>query len=282
MCLLNQHIENAHNKSFPCLVCKDILDSEVSLELHKTSHVRNAAEDALNICQICDKKINTTELSTICDHCEFSFHKRCTDLKSKSSGHWRPNIWKCEFCLRTNPDIVILEPAVPSEESTEGQINAPPTGNRTKLPNLTGRQRKSNIEVNNPQLEFLKAQLTSLKVALAQKDAEMKKVLESDKLKAQKIIALNAELQEQGNFITKQCNVTPSTEVPDTISQSTYGTENTRVNFLELKTSSLEQQVTMLMTKMDSFQINLLPSPSCNSKKCETCEDKPSLLYKSM
>ena len=171
---------------------------------------------------------------------------------------------------------MILEPAVPSEESTEGQINAPPTGNRTKLPNLTGKQRKSNIEVNNPQLEFLKAQLTSLKVALAQKDAEMKKVLESDKLKAQKIIALNAELQEKRNFITKQCNVTPSTEVPETVSQSTYGTENTRVNFLELKTSSLEQQVTMLMTKMDSLQINLLPRPSCNSKKCETCEDTPS------
>ena len=102
-----------------------------------------------------------------------------------------------------------------------------------------------------------KAQVTSLKVALAQKEAEFKKVVESDRLKAQKIMTLNAELQEFRNTFIKETSTNISVEPSVISTNSNINDDKIKVHILELKTSNLEQLVNKLESKIDALQINV-------------------------
>ena len=91
---LNEHMKNMHPQIFNCEKCDKLFSNQTEAEEHKTEHARY---DALNTCQVCDTKVSEKELSIICDHCEFSYHKKCTELR-KASGYWKPSQWKCLFC----------------------------------------------------------------------------------------------------------------------------------------------------------------------------------------
>ena len=64
---------------------------------------------------------------------------------------------------------------IDSTNNTDGL----PSVARSKVPVLSGKQRKRNVnvEVNNVQVEFLKEQIKSLKSTLSQKEAELKEVI---------------------------------------------------------------------------------------------------------
>ena len=78
------------------------------------------------------------------------------------------------------------------------------SGGRTKLPTLTGRQRKSNLSTENPETEFLRSQVDTPKSIVSQNDEELKKVKQSNDLKAKRINQLEAQLQEAQKCIGQQ------------------------------------------------------------------------------
>ena len=65
---------------------------------------------------------------------------------------------------------------------------------------LNNRHRKSNLNLDKPELEFLQSQLDSCRSIIAQREAELEKVKESDSLKAKRIMQLEAQLQLQTQF----------------------------------------------------------------------------------
>ena len=226
----------------------------------------------LKLCLECTKEIKDSDRHTVtCSKCLACYHKKCTELKSATGRSWRPNTWHCKTC-RSSPDV---QSTNDTEKDTSELVVIENPSN--KLPNFTGKQRKSNVETN-PQIEFYIAQITSLKVALAQKDTELKKVVESDRLKAQKIMTLNAEIQEHRNnmFIP---NTTSTNDEPTTIVITSDN--NFKVHILELKATNLEQQLSKLESKVESLQINITTRSDyrhvCNESQptsfpCKKCD----------
>ena len=101
-------------------------------------------------------------------------------------------------------DSDALNPSADEFKPAEVQIVATKDvpKNRTK-PIPVGKQRKSNVNLENPENEFLKSQLETCKGLIAQKDLELKKLKESNDLRGKQITNLESLLQEARNFINK-------------------------------------------------------------------------------
>ena len=90
------------------------------------------------------------------DSCSKYYHKKCTEFKSLTGRHWKPSTWKCKKCSyidTATPSTDVIE--IDTNDNPE-HISEPPNGLRPKLPNLTGKQRKSNVTLKlssiNPNL----------------------------------------------------------------------------------------------------------------------------------
>ena len=207
-----------------------------------TEHARY---DAIYSCHSCQIPIQTKELFITCDTCDFVFHKKCTEQK-KLGGHWKPNTWNCQSCGHKNsnevPAIVETAPEVTNEN------------NDMNLPKKSGKHRKSNAaSCQHPEKEFLESQINTLKSVVARREAELKKLQESDKLKAKRIMQLEAQLTEARKF---GCipNATPlhNTETRFENNENTH--ENTLLEKLNKKTTDLEQQMSLLLNKFENLE----------------------------
>jgi hypothetical protein len=69
----------------------------------------------------------------------------CTEFKSATGRHWRPNTWKCK---NKDSDLLVSELGK-LDINEDSDPHAPQTGIRLKPKTFTGKQRKSNVEVNN-------------------------------------------------------------------------------------------------------------------------------------
>ena len=70
------------------------------------------------------------------------------------------------------------------------------TENTDKIPRLSAKHRKSNVNNEHPEKEFLMSQINTLKSIVAKREAELKKSNESNELKAKRIMNLEAQLKE--------------------------------------------------------------------------------------
>jgi hypothetical protein len=114
--------------------------------------------------------------------------------------------------------------------------------------------------VENPDKEFLKSQLDICKGMVAKKDLEVKKLKESNDLRAKGISTLESLLQESRDFIIKQDSSkqydvkTPEMSALPTIT----GDSNNKIFGLEIKTNHLENQLTILASKFETLQFHVL------------------------
>jgi hypothetical protein len=179
---LNEHMANDHAQR---LNCDKHFTDQAEAEEHKTEHARY---DALTTCQVCETKVNEKELSIVCDHCEFSYHKKCTELK-KASGYWKPSQWKCIFC---------------KDNQVDSEITVIVPDNSKKVPQPSRRHRKTNLNIDNPDMELYQSHIDTLKAVNAQKEAENKKLKESNDLKTKRINILEAELEQARSILILQ------------------------------------------------------------------------------
>ena len=67
---------------------------------------------------------------------------------------------------------------------------------------MSGKHRKSKVN-DNPENEFLQATVDTLKSTIAKNDLEIKKLKESNEIKAKRIMNLESQLEEARNTIIK-------------------------------------------------------------------------------
>ena len=134
----------------------------------------------MHTCQVCEKNVGQKDLSIHCDICYFTYHKKCTALKS-ASGYWKPNQWKCLYCKDLN-----------SRTQEENEVTMVQSEKSKKPPPLSKKHRKTNLNVINPDSELYQSQIHTLKAVNAEKEAENKKLKESNDLKTKRINILEA------------------------------------------------------------------------------------------
>ena len=105
------------------------------------------------------------------------------------------------------------------------------------------------------------SQINTLKSVVAKREAELKKVQESESLKTKRIIQLEAQFREATHDGTNN------------ISQDNH--DQQKIYILEEKTNNLEKQVTLLFSKLDVFQHTSSPQPSTEYRyTCEVCDNQ--------
>ena len=251
--------EKQHLTSSKCVKCDKTFSSKSDLDEHAN---KEDCSLPLNFCQVCQITVKNSELSIRCDHCEFNFHKKCTSLK-KATGHWKPSLWKCQFCQNINNQNN------PTQIGNGNKL--PEVDNSKKLPKLAGKHRKSNaIGCDHPDKDFLESQINTLKSIVAKREAELKKVQESDNLKAKRIMNLEAQLNEARKTV---CQVKDFAKDNHDKTSNENQTENIKITNLELKTNSLEQQVTILFSKLETIN-HAKEEPKVSGKifSCDLCE----------
>ena len=143
---------------------------------------------------------------------------------------------------------------------------------------LAGKHRKSNLNLNDPKIEFLQSQLDSCRGIIAQREAELKKIKESDTLKTKRIMQLDAQLQEATNLINKTSSTNPvpvepiMAQLTPNLQSSSH--ENSKILILENKTTSLEIQLTTLSSKLDTIQTMFILGSKTKSCPCAKSADE--------
>ena len=71
-----------------------------------------------------------------------------------------------------------------------------------KQPTFTGKHKKSKVNIASPETEFLQTTVDTLKATIAMNELEIKKLKESNDIKAKRILNLESQVQESRNNIT--------------------------------------------------------------------------------
>ena len=250
---LEVHVLNEHVPSIviQCEHCTQTFTCEANLTTHINLNHNSSSNSGTMNCHSCEMSVKASELCISCQVCKFTFHKRCTSLKS-ATGHWKPRTWKCQVCQ--------LDVEKHNDEATENETVMTLENNPTSKP--SAKYRKSNaISCNHPDKEYLMSQINTLKSVVAKREAELKKVQESETLKTKRIIQLEAQLREARH------------DGISNISQDNH--DQQKIYNLEEKTNNLEKQVNLLFSKMDSFQQNTSPQSSTEYRYiCEVCDSE--------
>ena len=278
---LMKHKLSSHNDSLKCDKCEFTSTSELWFRQHiLTVHAPGFQ------CHECESNINPKDLVVLCSGCEFYYHKRCTNLAKSQGGHWKPKSWKCGHCSsknqteETSTQVSNLN-LNPEAEPFSIAKDKPQEFNHIRTV-LSGRHRRTNINLENPDTELLQSQLDSCRSIIAQREAEVKKIKESDILKAKRIMQLEAQLQEARHMINttssqdKVYTPTPGTSDENLAPNNSH--ENTKVLLLESRTNALEHQLTLLLAKLDTMHSlfsmckQTLPCQPPEPEKMFTCD----------
>ena len=224
-----------------------------------------------------------------CSKCIFVFHKRCTDRKD-ARRNWRSSFWSCQRCSFT-PII----PAITSDQQEAAGDTLNPDAFLPndaavipsvvqKQPTFTGKHKKSKVNIVSPETEFLQTTVDTLKATIAMNEIEIKKLKESNDIKAKRIFSLESQVQEARNhLVSHKCQISENTT--DNPIDVTDKHQEDKFNSLENRTNSIEETITNLTSKIENLQINLATKSSdasmiTNSRSqeilktylCESCD----------
>ena len=113
--------------------------------------------------------------------------------------------------------------------------------------------------------------MDTCKGLIAQKDLELKKLKDSNDLRGKRISNLESLAQESRNFIIKQSKLFKHNDVTipydlqagassncDHVNQAYSYSESNKINDLESKSNSMQHQITLLTSKLDTLQFQFL------------------------
>ena len=158
-------------------------------------------------------------------------------------------------------------------------IAAPRT---STLPQLSGKHRKSKVNDERPESEFLKATIDTLKATIAKNDLEIKKLKESNDIKAKRIWNLESQVEEAKNSMINHICPNLDKEIPKTPEPFEAqverpimnGYEGSKVATLETRTNNIEHNISILTSKLDNLQFNILLSEKNIVKTQETSNNQ--------
>ena len=244
-----QGVEVEDLNEIQCDKCTNTFTNKQSFERHVELHFyADNLSTAFHKCRICNIVVKKKDLNIQCSKCIYFFHKKCTSKKD-AKGKWKSSLFICQICSPSTSTIPSIS-LDPTAKAFPDPVQNPSV--REKLPTLSGRHRKSNLNLENPETEFLRSQVDTLKTAVSQNDEEIKKLKQSNDLKTKRIIQLESKLQEAQNCITQQAKVNKpgvinlDTDIADEETQP-------RVDLLEQKYSFIINQLNALSSKFSKF-----------------------------
>ena len=114
------------------------------------------------------------------------------------------------------------------------------------------------MNTDSPEKQFLEATVDTLKATIAKNELDMKKLKESNELKAKRIVNLEAQVKEARDTITKnQCTSTKEDSVNN--SQPKFTLEN--------RNNSIEHNFLLLTSKLEILQFNFLAGQRTQEKE---------------
>ena len=135
-----------------------------------------------------------------------------------------------------------------------------------------------------PNVEFLQTTIDALKATVSKNELEMKKLKESNDMKLKRIISLEAQLEIAKTASAEhKCNeevFKQNTSTREDISEmySNTNVDIMKVIFLENKTNTLEQNITLLASKIETMQMLAMynrPQETVNKLfSCELCDEE--------
>ena len=108
----------------------------------------------------------------------------------------------CIYCICnwTSPPFICprCKSSIPAITSSSDPVDA--------MPRVCGKQRKATVNDTNPSIEFLNATIGTLKSTLATKGLEIKKLKESNEIKAKRFANLETQLDvARKSIVSHQC-----------------------------------------------------------------------------
>ena len=210
---------------------------------------------------MCQQILKTSDLRLQCIKCSNKFHKKCSEFKSKS-GQWNePANWICQLCISLNPAAITFHQSTVDKQ--------PATKNKHK---------KTNLNVDSPDVEFLNATINTLKGTVAKNEIELKKLKESNDLKVKRILQLEAQVEESKRIITSHKCAVPKSNDDDSrnfLKESPEIADKCQqrmVSTLEARTVNLEQNMAILSAKFESFTLIKQNSHKIPSFICDICD----------
>ena len=279
---LSSHMKTEHQTVFNCDGCELKVQNEEDLRKHIIEKHNVGIEST---CHKCEQNLKNIDLKLQCDHCEFFYHKKCTEFKSKP-GQWNePTNWKCEYCVNkkvTETPQTNANKLNPNVETFQTSNIAQPQPKMNNQPNYSGKHRKSKVIEDNPEIQILQTTVDTLKATIAKNDLEIKKLKESNDLKSKRIINLEFQVKEATNTIAKhQCsNVKEDAVIIEQSGSVTIdGFHQVKIATLENRTNTIEQNMMLLTSKLENLQFNFLANNrgSASEKQSEDQSKTPSV-----
>ena len=131
------------------------------------------------------------------------------------------------------------------------QQPTPPS--RPRFPNTAARQRSSNVNVDNPELEFLKTALSSLRSTVSQQEVENKRLKETLEIRNKRIVNLEAQIGHASDLIADR-------DIPTHHSDITFKAMGEKIDLISKKVEKLAE-----LHPLNNIVIN-----SCNQEHSKT------------
>ena len=150
-------------------------------------------------------------------------------------------------CHQSSQDLCAINNSDPSSTDPltiqTSQTNIPTI---TKFPNNSVRQRKSNVAILEPEVEFQKAAIDACRSTIAQQEAELKRLNECLDLRNKKIIQLESQIGVARSFVA-------SREIHPDISRESASLD---------PSTNLTSSLSLLLSKLTKVVDNLTPRTS--------------------
>ena len=208
---------------------------------------------------IAAKNIDDNLLKIQCSKCFDIFHKKCTDRKS-SRGNWTSPPFICPRCTSSSPILAVNNYLDPAAAKSFESLSA--------LPRLSGKQKRSTVNDTNPSIEFLNATIDTLKSALATNGLELKKLKESNEIKAKRIVGLETQLEEARKSLASHQCMKGTTNVHDVLAdkETSNNIHDMKSALLENKVNDLQYGLTALSARFEALQMKLFIPDKESSK----------------
>ena len=131
------------------------------------------------------------------------------------------------------PPQLTAPTAPPPPQAPGGRSSSSQTPAQTAFPQRSGRQRASNINVENPEAEFRKTAINACRSTIAQQEAELKRQKEANDIRNKRILQLESVVDHATEFIAAR-------EIPSDISESPLHTILARIEKIECRLSNLQ------------------------------------------
>ena len=215
----------------------------ISTNKEAIDNINNDISNSVN-CESCSDSFNPKSTSVKdfpiqCNKCGKSFHKKCSDRRKHKGVNWCKQPWFCQACILHLPEnqnhsqhslqgLSVSQdassntaplqdtirstplPSLPNHDQPSTDFS--PSDNQTqqnqhisvKFPNNSTRQRSSNVNLNNAEMEFQKTALDAMRSNIVQQEVEIRRLNECLDIRNKRIMQLEDQVGHAADYMASR------------------------------------------------------------------------------